>query len=266
MTAATPPDHVVVAGDWHGNTDWALNVIEEIPRLLPSEEHRIVLHTGDFGIWPGGVGYDYVDAVRDALAAVDAQLWFVDGNHEDHDQLAQQLAFAGGDRQGLVGGFDRPGRDTRVWWLPRGLRWTWHDRTWLALGGAVSVDHAVRVPGRSWWAAERLSLKDCAAATSPGHADVVLAHDCPSLVPLPLPRPAPGFWDIPAADAHRAVLQSVVDRVTPTHLIHGHYHLAHRTVVEMNHGPVEVTGLDCDDAAYGNVAVLDVRSMTWATS
>lgn len=259
------PNHVVVAGDWHGNTEWALSVIEELPRLLPAEQNRIVLHSGDFGVWPGLAGRAFLDDVDDALAAVDAELWFVDGNHEDHHRLAA-LAHAAGPgfrahRLPISGGISvhRP----RTWWLPRGHRWTWHDRTWLALGGAVSVDHLVRAVGRSWWPEERLTPDDRAAAARPGPADVVLAHDCPSTVPLNLPRPVPAWWDLAAADEHRAVVQTVVDEVAPSYLIHGHYHLAHRTTVAMPHGPVEVTGLDCDGATHGNVAVLDVRSMKW---
>ena len=40
----------------------------------------------------------------------------------------------------------RPGPDGReqvtgrIWHLPRGHRWRWHGRDWLALGGAVSLD------------------------------------------------------------------------------------------------------------------------------
>jgi hypothetical protein len=46
-------------------------------------------------------------------------------------------------------------------------------------------------------------------------------------------------------------------------LIHGHYHLEHDTTVEMEHGSVAVTGLDCDGAIRGNYRLLDVRTMTY---
>ena len=64
-------------------------------------------HLGDFGIWPGPDGRDY-------LARLD-------------------VALAG-----------------RIWHLPRGHRWRWHGRDWLALGGAVSLDRAVRTAGVNW--------------------------------------------------------------------------------------------------------------------
>lgn len=264
---ATAPDRVVVAGDWHGNTDWAVGVIEQLPQLLPDEPHPLVLHAGDFGVWPGHTGRAYLDAVSAALARVNGTLRFVDGNHEDHNRLVLYLA---GDphRDRPIQMQGSPDAPWRCWWLPRGARWTWHGRTWLALGGAVSVDRAHRRPGRDWWPREQIDADDITVATSGGPADVMLTHDCPAAVPLKLPVPSRSWAqiDLDEAQLHRQRLQHVVDVVRPSHLIHGHYHpYYHRTTVEMAHGPVEVTGLDCDDTlSGGNYAVLNVRDMTWA--
>lgn len=71
---------IIVAGDWHGNTAWARKVIRRAKTLLADEEPRIILHLGDFGVWPGG--QSYLAGVSDALKSADAVLWFVDGNHE----------------------------------------------------------------------------------------------------------------------------------------------------------------------------------------
>ena len=122
MSRTAAPNRIIVAGDWHGNTSWALDVIGRAGELLAGEEHRVILHLGDFGIWPGHEGCDYICDVALALAQADAQLWFVDGNHEDHDQLrhdaGSELAIPVG--PGLYG-------DT-ICWLPRGHRWEWHGR------------------------------------------------------------------------------------------------------------------------------------------
>src|SRR5262245_13462714 len=85
--AAPPPQRILVAGDWHGDQAWALNVIKRVPELLASERARLVLQLGDFGIWPGRDGQRYLAAVGWALDQVDAQLWFIDGNHEDFTLL-----------------------------------------------------------------------------------------------------------------------------------------------------------------------------------
>src|ERR1035438_5479588 len=86
---AAGPRRIIVAGDWHGNEEWALSVIRRIPSLLAGESQRLILHLGDFGIWPDKSGQLYLDRVSEALARAGAELWFVDGNHEDFDQLDQ---------------------------------------------------------------------------------------------------------------------------------------------------------------------------------
>ena len=251
------PERIVVAGDWHGNEQWAVGVIEQLPRLLPGEGRRIVLHVGDFGVWPGLAGSLYLRAVKLALAAVNAELWFVDGNHEDHDQLdalARDCTREDG-RVHVVNG---------VHHLPRGHRWEWHGRTWLALGGATSVDSPARRQGFDWWPQEAIGQGDYFRATEPGTADVMVTHDCPAGVPLDLPKP-PSWWAMEDAYRHRLLLGAVVSTVQPSWLVHGHYHLEHDTTIDTSFGPLRVTGLDRDGALRGNFRVLDVRSMEWVT-
>ena len=83
------PRRILVAGDWHGNEDWALSVIRRVPSLLAHEPRRLILQLGDFGIWPDQAGQHYLARVAALLAEVDAELWFIDGNHEDFPQLAR---------------------------------------------------------------------------------------------------------------------------------------------------------------------------------
>lgn len=248
------PGRVLVAGDWHGNTAWALGVIRRLPELLPDEVPRIIVHCGDFGIWPGPEGARYLRKLDRELARVGGVLWFVDGNHEDHRRLA-----------GLpdaVSGHGRAG--DRILHLRRGQRWNWHGRTWLALGGAVSIDRADRVEGRSWWPEEEITAGQARQVTGAGRADVMVTHDCPAGVPHTFSAlPA---WldpaDLVRSDAHRGLLQTVVDQVRPAHLIHGHLHRAYERDVGMRHGTVHVTGLDCDGVP-GNWALLDPQAMRW---
>ena len=110
--AAPPPQRILVAGDWHGDQAWALNVIKRLPELLAAERTRLVLQLGDFGIWPGRDGQRYLAAVGWALDQVDAQLWFIDGNHEDFTMLdAVADARCGDGRVGVAPG---------IFHLPRG--------------------------------------------------------------------------------------------------------------------------------------------------
>jgi hypothetical protein len=251
------PGRILVAGDWHGNPDWAINVIGRVPQLLPDARPRLVLHLGDFGIWPGTEGQRYLSAVSTILDQVGAQLWFVDGNHEDFPQLAELAA------RGTVPG-GRVAVRPNVFHLPRGHRWAWHGRTWLACGGGVSLDRATRREGLDWWPQEEITAAQEAAVVAGGPADVLVCHDCPAGVPHAFPPP-PSEWsaaDLARNDAHRERLQRITDAVQPAHLMHGHLHRAYQRACDFGYGPVQVTGLAAD-GVLRNFAVLDVASMAW---
>jgi hypothetical protein len=254
------PGRVVVAGDWHGNTEWAAHVIKMAAEALDGEPRKTIIHLGDFGIWPGPPGLDFISGTVDALGAHGVDLCFVDGNHEAHDHLDAI-------RAADVSSCSPLGIAPDIWWLPRNCRWKWHGRTWLALGGGVSLDRAIRTEGKSWWPQEEISDAQEGEAILLGHADVMVTHDCPSGVRHSFPPP-PSFWDardMARNDAHRERLQRVVDAVQPAHLMHGHLHRSYQRTCDFGYGPVEVTGLDCDEGDGANWAVLDVRTMTWAT-
>ena len=259
------PGRVIVAGDWHGNTDWAMHVIWQAKERLAGESNRIILHLGDFGIWPGEAGQQYLAKVDFALNQADATLWFVDGNHEDHARLSVMLNQVHGDVSRPVPVPSGMSWIDSIYWLPRGRRWEWHGRTWLALGGGVSLDKAIRTEGKNWWPEEEITLEQELRAITDGPADVMVTHDCPSGVTHTFPPP-PKFWDLrdlARNDRHRERLQHIVDAVQPSHLMHGHLHRSYQRVCDFGYGPVEVTGLDHDEGDGANWAVLDVKAMTW---
>lgn len=245
--AALEPRRIIVAGDWHGNTGWAVRVIKAAKRLLRDEPlPPLILHCGDFGIWPGAGGKAYLREVQTACAELGVRIWFIDGNHEDFTQLER---FRDGDPR----------------WLPRGTRWNWHGRTWLALGGGVSLDKAIRTEGRDWWPEEEITAEQAAEVTNGGPAHVMVTHDCPVKVAHSFPPP-PSFWDprdLARNARHRERLQRVVDRVRPGWLLHGHLHRSYQLTANFAYGPCEVTGLDCDGGRGANWAVLDVKRMAW---
>jgi hypothetical protein len=63
------PERIGVAGDWHGNTVWATRAVRKISALLPGDAPRMIVHLGDFGIWPGPGGREYLSRLDAALAA-----------------------------------------------------------------------------------------------------------------------------------------------------------------------------------------------------
>lgn len=289
----TVPGRIIVAGDWHCNTAWAKHVIWQAKELLEAEYPRIILHLGDFGIWPTGEGKRYLREVSAALEQADAVLWFVDGNHDDHARLAAlRKQWESSTTPGGLGFRLRPPLSeppfyvTReVLWLPRGYRWEWHDRTWLASGGAVSVDKAgppclrcrgggcrdcgwlgqiPRQQGVDWWAEEEITDAQEAAIIAAGPADVLVSHDCPAKVVHAFPD-HPDWWhpaDLARAADHARRLQRITDATRPGFVMHGHLHMGYQRRTDFGYGPVQVTGLDRDDTRL-NYAILDIRTMGW---
>lgn len=250
----TEPDHVLCMGDTHGNSGWARYVIGLLPKLLPDEPVRTILHAGDLGIWPGRAGEHFLDSVEEKLAEVRGRLLFVDGNHEWHPYLRALSRMRPVGKPSMIR--VRP----RIQWLERGYRWSWHGRTWLALGGAVSVDAAVRTEGKDWWPEEVISAGEALAVIADGHADVMLTHDAPTEVRMTFARP-PRFWadvDLAKSEVHRELLQHVVNKVDPWLLIHGHYHRPIRQ--QLVEGGRRIIGLDMDGQDE-NYTVLDTRTL-----
>lgn len=270
------PERVLVAGDWHGNRRWAVDVIWKSRKLLETEEQRIIVQLGDFGFWPYKVkdwapgdtlpdGLRYLMDVQAALTLADAYLMVTPGNHDDYDALERWQEFPGTFHP------DTPqGRLDRIYVLPRGERWQWHGRTWLSVGGAVSVDRLLprpgRVQGETWWAQEEITSEQADAIIAAGPADVVVAHDCPHFVNVPFDHHMGPYFapeDLERAEAHRRRMSRIAEGVLPEFWMHGHYHTRYQRDYRANGERVarfDGLGMDGDS---GNFAVLNIRTMEW---
>lgn len=245
------PGRVGVVGDWHGNTVWGQQMLD----ICAAQNVRTILHLGDFGLWPTYQGTGYLKRLEEHLVSHGQTLYWVDGNHDDRDALDALPVKANGMRR------IRP----HIWQLPRGFRWTWHDRIWMALGGAHSVDRQFRTAHIDWWPRELLSPDEVLRAVQPGRVDVLVCHDAPLGVPLLEQRLAPNVmgWpqeEIDASYLHRKLLRQIVDQVCPHVLLHGHYHWRYDDELRIDDGHiVAVTGLDCDGTSVdGNLLILDL--------
>lgn len=249
--AAPSNGRVLLAGDWHGNTTYGVEVLHHARRVHAG----VVIQLGDFGFFDDGEGH--LDVLSATAQHLDLTLLVVDGNHEDFSLLERFPVLDEGPGRGL-----RPVRP-RIWHLPRGSRWTWSDAAgtsgrWVAVGGAASVDRALRTEGYSWWAAEELTEAEAARIAAGTPVDVVVCHDRPAAAALALgDRPgewwvrAPWAWareDLARSDRHAARLQQVVDALRPSHVWHGHLH--QRTEVRLDPaawgGTCTVHGLSLD--------------------
>lgn len=240
------PARIAFAGDWHGNTRFAVWVLDWLAGKVD-----VLIHAGDFG-------YDFT---REYLHTIDATatfpVLFVDGNHEDHDWLNAQPIGSGGLRQ----------LSEKVWHIPRGFTWTWDGVRFMGCGGAFSVDRRFRSLGVSWWIGETITDDDIRACAEAGHVDVLVSHDTPAGYTIPGidDAPIPGFIsDSALAQAfnHRERLRTIVDTAQPKVIVHGHYHKPYTKTIHMGYGPVTVIGLDCDDTSpVFNTHIIDLAQL-----
>jgi predicted phosphodiesterase len=243
-------ERIAFAGDWHGNTWWARDMIDH----ASAQGAQAIVHLGDYGY---RFTREFREQIEGALDAHDMRLYFVDGNHEDFPWLYSQP----------IDGRGRRPITPHVFHLPRGYRWEWGGVRFLAMGGAHSVDRPYREPGREWWPEETITPREVAEAVKGGPADVVVSHDCPTGVVIPgIDDRRPPSWITPnelaRANAHRSRLRRLVDKVQPSMIWHGHYHERHETIADLGYGPVVVTGLAHDETnEEANIAVVDVADL-----
>lgn len=244
------PDRIALVGDWHGNASWARKAV----RHAATGGAQAIVHLGDYGY---EFRAPFMHAVEDVLSAFGIPLLFVDGNHESFPVLHRHPVRPNGLRK----------LTDHVWHAPRGHRWTWHGVSFLAMGGAHSVDRPHRQPGISWWKEEWITDAQAQAAIDGEPVDVLVSHDCPAGVTIPgIDDRDPPDWIRPMellrAGEHRRIVRRIVDAVQPRVIWHGHYHQAHTTTADLGYGNVRVTGLDCDESTLAdNVRVIDVKEL-----
>lgn len=221
-----------VAGDWHGNTLYAVDALDYFADRFVDH----VVHLGDFGYQ---FTPEFVKLLTRTLEENDQHLWFIDGNHENQITLHTFPMAADGTKS----------VSKRIHFLPRGFRWEWNGVKMLGLGGAFSIDKRHRTPGVSWWPEEEINWDDAERVIAGGQADIMFTHDCPSGVEIPDLRRNP--MNLPVhvlnqANNHRNLLRQIVDEVKPGKLYHGHYHVKYDSQLWGPDYTTEVHGLDCD--------------------
>lgn len=244
-------DRVTFAGDWHMRHVWAVEAI----RHAADAGSQLILHTGDFGYW---FTPEFVNAVEDALDEHGLNLWFADGNHDNHPMLRGLPRLPDGTRE----------LSPHVIYLPRGTAFSLSGVRFLACGGAVSIDRHKRIVGSDswpdeWWPEEEITDADVAACHEAGPVDVALTHDCPAGVPDR--GKLRTLWPQDALDAaarHRERLRWALEQAAPRLVVHGHYHDYRRTTADVGWGPALFVGLHRDNSWLdGNLWTVDVAQL-----
>lgn len=255
---------VLVAGDTHGNLDW----LGTLCKLAARHGCQGVVQLGDFGFWPDErilrsegravINDRWLDAVAGTAARHNVWIRALDGNHDFHPAARSSYS---ADTHGV-----RPVRSGVLDWADRGSVWAWCGIRFGALGGGISIDRAWRHDGFSYWSTESISDADVGALVDRAGGsgvDVLLTHDAPH-------RP-PGIGELAdpvlAAECQRSNDQVVraVDSVHPKLLLHGHFHVATRSLVSRRWGDYRLVGLSSDEEARdgygGSWCVLELPTL-----
>lgn len=233
---------IAFAGDWHGDYRYACRALH----YAKKQGVDVVVHVGDLGIWSNS---RFLKSLDKEAQHQDLYVLFVDGNHEDHDWLDAQPVSQDGIRY----------LTQRIWHLPRGFVWTWSNVCFMALGGAVSVDKQWRRSGVDWFKQEELSESDKRHIQNNARlnkVDVLVAHDCPSIVDIPGINTETSDW-IPyhvlmEAKYYREILTDLFKIINPRYLFHGHYHVDYQTFVDtdVNSRTCAVYGLNMNGTSF----------------
>lgn len=219
---------ILFLGDSHGNKRFVLEAIQHAHMYGAAH----IVQLGDFGIWDHvSAGVEFLEGVDDALEETGISLIFCDGNHENFDSLLIRPVSEDGFRYVTK----------NIVHAPRGHIWEMNGVTFMAMGGAHSIDGpggiwlqnrgpvSAGVDMGSWWAQETITTVQAFEAGEAarryredvGEIDVLIAHDCPAGVPIP------GIGGYPAGDRNRELLAHVCIAADPKYIFCGHYHRRH---------------------------------------
>lgn len=215
---------VGLIGDLHGKAGYARDALHK----MHQRGVVTVFQLGDFGLgWPGA-GEQFLGWVEAHCALLDIDLYVVPGNHENWEFI-NSLPFENG----------RCWLTQHVCVMERNARFEIDGRSFLALGGAPSIDYPDRRVGFSWWPDEALTLRDVERTVAEGYADIMLTHDAPDggtkKVQRIVDNPNYSFWTrqgLAYAAEGRELMNIAFAGVRPKVFAHGHFHVADEAVVD----------------------------------
>ena len=204
------PKRILIAGDWHrtSHAEFPKRVID----YAKSQGIGTILHVGDFGYKFGSdQAYYFEKPLHMALKESEINLFWIDGNHENHEYLRTL--------EPLPSGFCQTGSRGHIYYCPRGLRWEWSGRKFGALGGALSPNRSHLTEGKTLFAGLEETKEEDLDRLGTEPLDYLITHDVPRRVALK------ENYIIPSAmNPTRNLLQRAVDTTKPKRVFSGHWH------------------------------------------
>jgi len=263
------PVIIGLIGDLEGDRDWAVSGLRS---LGERGDVQVACQLGDLRFGMGPHHQDYLAALESVCAEFELQLLCITGNHEDWALLDR--LWADPRWQHDDGALKPIDVSDHVTMLPRGHRWEMGGRSFVALGGAPSVNRDLLTEGIDWWPSEAIQEEHVEATVAGGHAEVMLTHDSPGPpyctdAVADVIRSNPWGWPDSileyAEDGIEKLTRAVVG-VQPLLLAHGHFHVTDQAVVRLPGAAHDTTiwslGANQDS---GNVRLLDLDTLPSAT-
>ena len=173
----------------------------EINKIVNHKKPDIILQCGDFGWWPGHPDLDIAK-----LKLHNTQLYWCDGNHENHESLKEWNEKLSHEIH------------SNCFYMPRGRVLTLPDgRNVLFVGGGSSIDKHYRTPGYDWFPEEIITIRDFDKIPDV-NIDIVISHTCPTEF----------FSSLNIAildnDPSREILSMILHHYKPKQWFFGHFH------------------------------------------
>lgn len=233
---------LLLAGDTHNSTEHIRYLLE----VCRNSNIGSIIQLGDWGFqWPeiGQVGW-----LKEELKKAKVHLTFIEGNH-DNFTLLKRDHFFGANHPCAMG--------PNLTYIPRGVTFALGGIRFAGLGGAVSIDKAQRISGRSWWPEEAITEEDMARLvrnTERFKVDVLVTHDAPDLSLWHQMGMKP-YHD---SEAHRKLINRALEITQPDLHYHGHMHHRHTSALGLKSGKVvRVEGLGCNGMGLDSWCILD---------
>jgi predicted phosphodiesterase len=245
---------ILVLGDTHGNKAYTVNWVQKTARLNIDK----IVQVGDFGLWThlaGGI--TFLDSLNEICREKGKKFYALGGNHENWDHWNWAIDNLPKDKYGFTM------LRSHVMIAPRVHSFIWHNKKFLMVAGAASVDKQERLKdmrnGRpqSWWPQEQITDEEVDAIPE-RKVDYLFTHDCSNATPW-------GFKLIPDLDSqiHRQRIDRVISKSAPEMHFHGHMHKKYvwKNMANTIIGPHRIStyGLSHDSTSY-NWGVLDCEN------
>lgn len=148
------------------------------------------------------------------------KIYFIDGNHEDHDSLRELRQNSKENSPIEI--------EKNLFYIPRGTIITVKNKKVFCMGGAFSIDWKLRREHIDWFQDEVISSEDIEKLNKEEKIDWVFSHTCPSnIVPSMIVDNK-----ICYEDPSNTMLQKVYDMYHPEKWFFGHWHRYMHTKIE----------------------------------